>query len=99
MKWSTGDRDLAYSSAIRCTLIVTSSELEGALPEEWRLLWVAEAVGPKPLGFLPGPRSSDAVADVCAESPPATISDLITNTQTLAFCSGGGESADRPHDH
>ncbi len=42
LHWISGTSDLTFTATTRCTLVVEADSAEGALPEEWRLLWAAE---------------------------------------------------------
>jgi len=44
LHWASGASTLNFTSATRCTLVVEADASEGALPQEWRLLWVAEGL-------------------------------------------------------
>lgn len=46
LHWASGARNLQYSGATRCTLIVEASPGELSLPGEWRLAWTATNCGP-----------------------------------------------------
>jgi hypothetical protein len=38
LRWSTGSSDLAFTEAVRCTLLVEADSAEVRLPSEWRPL-------------------------------------------------------------
>jgi hypothetical protein len=94
LHWASGADTLSFASARRCTLVVRTDTLETRLPEEWRLLWVADSatvVAPIPLDS-----SLDCVSDVAqvdSLAPPATPADSAAHLVTARFCSTGEVAA------
>lgn len=43
LHWSSGADTLSFTSATRCTLIVQADSTEATLPNQWRLLWLADS--------------------------------------------------------
>lgn len=87
LHWSTGAADIAFTSATRCTLVVEADAAEQVLPQEWRLLWVAQGV--PSLAIVPDSSLDElAVARVSNLLPPtAAEGDAHLVTATFA-CPG-----------
>ena len=90
LEWAGGPRDLEFTSARRCTLIVFPSAAEMTLPAHWRLYWTgnSELQPQQAIQFLTMPGPSDALP-VCAVEPATTDDDRLSNTSTVEFCEPG----------
>jgi hypothetical protein len=92
LEWAGGMRDVQLTSARRCTLIVTPSAGEAALPIRWRLYWTGSSDVHQPVQFLTQPGPGDALP-VCALDPAANSDDVLSNTSTVEFCSNGASAS------
>jgi len=93
LRWSDGSSNLTFGTASRCTLIVQADPAEGALPGQWRLLWLADSSG---IAFV----EEDSVAACSADTarvftiqPPATTADSAAHEITTRFCSADEAAA------
>lgn len=93
LHWSSGADTLSFSTASRCTLILQADSLEGRLPGEWRLLWLADSAGVNLVeeDSLSACQSSSARASSIA--PPTTAADSAAHFVTASFCSQGSGAA------
>lgn len=57
LRWASGEGDLSFTSARRCTLVVGAAAGSTSLPADWRLPWVAD-------GYEFSPITSEA-PDAC----------------------------------
>ncbi|MGH9195030.1 MAG: hypothetical protein ACRD1T_04735, partial [Acidimicrobiia bacterium] len=80
--WSSGAPDISITAAARCTLIVRTSALEGPLPSEWRLLYVADN-GPPPR-FLPDSTAED-IAVACVIDPQP-LPSVVGHADRITHC-------------
>ncbi len=83
LHWASGTDALTFTEARRCTLVVEVDSAEGTLPEEWRLLWVAEDFGN--LVIVPDSTFvSPTMAQAVSVLPP-TAAEAIANLVTTDF--------------
>ncbi|MBI5710341.1 MAG: hypothetical protein HZC42_08570 [Candidatus Eisenbacteria bacterium] len=87
LHWSSGSSDLIFSSATRCTLVVQADPQEGALPSEWRLLWVADSCEIRPVPLAAQAACQQEVAEISNVSEPTSPADVAANLITATFCS------------
>lgn len=92
LHWISGETNLNFTAATRCTLVV-QADSAATLPTEWRLLWVADTS----LVQITALDSLDVCggdsASVYRVDGPATPEDSTANLVTAHFCSGGSGEA------
>jgi hypothetical protein len=44
LHWISGETNINFTEATRCTLVVQADSVEVTLPSEWRLLWFADTL-------------------------------------------------------
>lgn len=89
LHWSSGADTLSFTSATRCTLIVQADSTEATLPNQWRLLWLADSSGVNATALDPSGACATDTAKVSAIDPPATPADSAAHVATVHFCSAG----------
>jgi len=89
LTWSSGQSDLSFTEATRCTLIVQTSMGEQRLPDGLQLIWVAHGTDIRPLVSSSG---AGQIASVC-DLKSNTSADLLARQLTAYLCASGGSAA------
>jgi hypothetical protein len=92
LRWSTDATDLSVEASVLCTLSVVPSKEGELLPAEWRLLYVVEN-GARPQFISETARAG--VATACSVGRVPGVAGVLGNLETVGFCRGPGERADR----
>lgn len=93
LHWSSGADTLSFITASRCTLILQADSLEGRLPGEWRLLWLADSAGVNLVEEDSLSTCQSATARVTSIAPPTNAADSAAHFLTASFCSEGSAAA------
>lgn len=93
LHWSSGADTVSFVSATRCTLILQADSLEGRLPTEWRLLWLADSAGINLVAEDSLSGCESATARISAIAPPSSTADSAAHFVTASFCSEETEVA------
>jgi len=93
LHWSSGTVNLTFTEATRCTLVVQADSVEGPLPAEWQLLWVADSTQVVVVAMDSMEVCAGDTAQVYDLDAPATAEDSTANRWTAEFCSGGSSAA------
>ncbi|MBI5710635.1 MAG: hypothetical protein HZC42_10080 [Candidatus Eisenbacteria bacterium] len=83
LHWASGTDTLTFIEARRCTLVVEVDSAEGTLPEEWRLLWVAEDFGN--LVIVPDTTFATLTMAQAVSVLPPTAAETDANVITCNF--------------
>ena len=86
LSWSTGTQDLQFTTATRCTLVVSTDTQSETLPSAWRLLWVAEACST--LVTVPDTNSTDPAIASADSLPLPSTAEALAHVTTAYFHSG-----------
>lgn len=93
LHWSSGADTVSFVSPTRCTLILQADSLEGRLPTEWRLLWLADSAGINLVAEDSLSGCESATARISAIAPPSSTADSAAHFVTASFCSEETEVA------
>lgn len=95
LKWANGADTLSFSAATRCVLVLTPDSTEQALPQEWRIAWLADSSG---ITFVPDDSLESCYLDTAKVSSidlPNTPADSAAHQITAHLCSETGPAATR----
>jgi hypothetical protein len=92
LHWSSGADTLSFISASRCTLVLQAESLEGRLPGEWRLLWLADSAGINLVAEELPAACESGTARISSLAPPESAADSAAHYVTASFCSEGTEA-------
>lgn len=89
LRWSNNSTEVSFVSATRCTLVVQADSVESRLPEEWRMLWVADSLS---IEFVAMDTLQACLLDQAQVSridSPASAADSAAHLLEAHFCSQG----------
>jgi hypothetical protein len=93
LHWAGGATDLTVSQNTQAILVVQADSAETALPNSWRLQWVADTSLVQFVAFDPNSACLVDTAKVDSITPPSTPADSAANEITAYFCSSGNGNA------
>ena len=95
LKWANGADTLSFMSAQRCALVLTPDSTEQALPQEWRIAWLADSLGVRFVTEDSLEACDLDTAKVSSIEPPGTPADSAANLITARLCSESGPAVPR----
>lgn len=96
LHWSSGATALSFTSATRCTLVVQADSAETHLPQQWRILWVADSSSVQLVAMDSLEACLLDEAQVSRIEGAATAADSAAHEITARFCSAGSNGNRRP---
>jgi|SRR5262245_7676439 len=89
LRWMSGGAELTFTTSARCTLVVQADDVETSLPKVWTLLWVADTSAIEQIAIQGADSCGLGLAHPATLVQPSNSLDVLSNRQTLSFCSLG----------